>query len=279
MVAAELKTITSISDWLDAIDSMKNNSSGERYYYRGESKFFQQMVPRLQRGYDVLASKHQATSIEELQMRILYKMQRYTAQYHYDATAAANRYGFFESLCIAQHHGFPTVLMDWTLNPLVSLFFAVRDNPSVKAVQNPHTKEETKEDGRIWVMKLKNRGKRWRETLYVGAKSVEEGSPFRLPASDYSDKPLIIVPPILTRRIEAQAGRFVFWAFALPINQTDKAFEEKFALPWQTPLQYYRIPGTAKQEIQDQLSVLRIHEGTMFADLDGYGRYVSEGGL
>jgi len=36
----------------------------------------------------------------------------------------------WEALAIAQHHGVPTRFMDWTTNPLVALYFAVRETKS-----------------------------------------------------------------------------------------------------------------------------------------------------
>lgn len=81
-------------------------------------------------------------------------------------------------LALAQHHGLPTRLLDWTHNPLVAAYFSVED-------------DECEEDGVIYILS--------------GASSIDilaHRDPFA--GSDVKR----FVPRHITRRLIAQAGLF-----------------------------------------------------------------------
>jgi len=92
----------------------------------------------------------------------------------------------FEWLAIAQHHGLPTRLLDWTYNPLVAAFFAVKDNSD-----NMDARVYTVETNTFSFLDLKKRE-----------------NPFSICGISF------IYPPVATNRVELQKG--IFTIHSLP---------------------------------------------------------------
>jgi len=103
----------------------------------------------------------------------------------------------WELLAIAQHHGLPTRLLDWTRNPMLAAYFAVEQ-------------ETDGEDSAVYVLK---------DQKFI---DVETISPFDL--KDVSK----FVPAHITPRITAQSG--LFTAHPSPETPFHCAFLDKLVI-------------------------------------------------
>ncbi|MFC1481185.1 FRG domain-containing protein [Candidatus Neomarinimicrobiota bacterium] len=150
----------------------------------------------------------------------------------------------YEWLVLAQHHGVPTRLLDWTTNPLKALYYAV---------ENP----KSKTDGVVWEYEPAS----WWDDL--------EGIDSHM--SKY-DVPIVSCHPAhLNERIIAQESCFTYFAFPKskePIPPLDDMKHYKKEI---RSLVKYVIPSVEKHECRIKLEKLGITHRSLFPDLDGVG--------
>lgn len=190
-----------------------------------------------------------------------------------DSGSAVDGSCFWNDLSVAQHHGLPTRLVDWTNSPLVALHFALGTAP------DPTT------DGVVNMCSLRTinllpsslRSLLKSEEAYVftsgmldGIVSLEDFDDLR----NEDDFILVLEPPALDARITNQYAMFT----ALP-----SASESVSSFLRRHP-EYERrivIPGDLKWEARDKLDQMNVTERMLFPGLDGLSswlrRYYCEG--
>ena len=149
--------------------------------------------------------------------------------------------GAFYSL--AQHHGYPTPLLDWTHSPFISAYFAYK---SVK-------KNDRKEDKRVRIFVFDR--KSWEEDFSQIQKLSPARPHFSVLAAWAIDNP----------RILPQQGLFTVTNIDDIETYIAKRQEEKS----KTYLTAIDLPSTERSEVMQELALMGITAGSLMPGLDG----------
>ena len=148
-------------------------------------------------------------------------------------------------LAMAQHHGLPTRLLDWTQNPLAALWFAVENPP-----------QEDTQWGVVWMLK----------TTEQDFADTRKEDPFTTQTTK------VFRPSHITQRIVAQAG----WFTTHKHLQSSERFTRLESIStYARRMTKLRIPAAQFGEIRYQLDRLGINNATLFPGLDGLCRHIA----
>ena len=213
----------------DFISYINNNFTCGHYIYRGvRDRINHKLIPSVGRN-ESYAIENEIETFQQFKRRS-------------HSTVASNPSNDWEWLAIAQHHGLPTRLLDWTSSPLIALFFATQ--PKIKGYK---LEDCCKNGGALYALHFCN---------YINTEI--DKNPF-----DYK-KVGVYQPPHIATRITGQAGLFTI--------QPEPNKELNFEKDERLPDDIVKIEFTTESAltIQAQLFKIGVRHDMLFPDLDGF---------
>lgn len=219
--------ITSVADLVSHIGSFEKRHIAQ-WFFRGHSKLEYKLIPSLYRLRHVLDEAF--SDWDELEKFLLLKFRQEGAQY-FDTRNLNEE----DLLSLAQHHGLPTRLLDWTTNPLIALYFSVENN--------------YKMDSNIWCMG------------FPSTNNCHSEGTFFSQRLDLLKNGIIIFPHQIDSRIVNQGGCFTVHDSETPLNEDERY---KDLLTFNKII----IPSQFKKEIRAELFDMGIHASFIYPNLD-----------
>lgn len=231
----------------------------DKWIFRGESRLFDKpLTPSIFREELIFTwGQHPEKSITDQEIAEVEKCQLHTEEGHIKdryirAFLPVMHPEDVNWLPFAQHFGFKTRLLDMTLNPLVALYFAC-ETPCKEAFQD-------KGDGFVYAFAVGNH----RPVNSSNTRQSTSSDFPPIPISyldlydvdkrfdvDFDKLPYLYEPNIPQERLQAQAGRFLFWRKLEPVLYNGQII----------PI---RINAAEKMKILRELSAFGITRETLF---------------
>jgi len=239
MTSYKIEYIENIRDYLDTVDTIKMNSEKNGNFaellFRGQ-RIDKPLLPKL-------ARLNLRGSIKNVENLILKEFERGVIP-----LSEFKPENEWDLLALAQHHGLPTRLLDWSYSPLIALWFAVFETP-LKSEKGTH------ENGVIWILNAEVQDFRTNTESYG-------------PLSNKLTK--IYRPKVVSRRISAQAGAFTVHK----INDGGKIIKFETNKRFSKVLTKIIIKPDNFKTLRKSLNLLGINHSTVFPDLDGFCKHL-----
>jgi hypothetical protein len=224
------KKIDEVCDVKEFIELTFAFSEEDNVLFRGQRRTSWDLKPSLAR----IKLRYPTDTLESVEKELMKGFHR-----QYLPHVAREPEDEWDVLAVARHHGLATRLLDWSTNPLVALWFAVR----APAEGEP---------GAVFMF-------------------VPEEGDFATPDERKADpyhvtRTRFFQPNHLTERIVAQSG----WHSVTAWNENDNEFSALDRLPkYASRIKRVHIPPKWFPHIRFDLDRLAVNEVTLFPDLDG----------
>jgi FRG domain len=247
--------IESIDDFLACI---KTDRTGWEYaWFRGEPAVSTPLLPKLYRPRPDGSHHHENKLLQLFRMKAPV----------FNATGIGpSREETDKWLFLAQHVGLPTRLLDWTESALVALHFALLSDKPVVWMLNPTRLNSlsltpgtpiSTEFPLTWLNSTANIG-----AMNIGSAWTND--------SNGTDLPVAVLPTNIHHRMSVQRSCFTVQGK----NKTSLSTQVASSSP--TVVQSYSISPANRDMIRADLRLLGIDHSTIFPDLDGLARELSE---
>jgi hypothetical protein len=229
------KEIKSVADYLKIINSFDQQHFSQ-WFYRGVRNENYELIPSLFR-YDIKDTLTNWEDLEEYMFKIFCR-----ESLPFLKSVPTDE---LEWLAIAQHYGLPSKLLDWTINPLIALYFAIE-------------RYDRKINSAVWCMGLPSTNNCFPVSTRLDRRV------------DLEKEQYVMFPNHISPRITNQSGCFTIHELPdgrnpfVPINQ------EKIMGLFEKLI----IKAKYQKKIMDELYEIGIHSGLIYPDLEGLSKKI-----